>query len=255
MRTRQSKGQRRSKPETVVGQIEALKSELSEVKVWLRKNYEYTQPKYDIEALRKVNSKKPIDEQAKEAQVSPPQLGLAAAARCCWIAGLQKVADLTELLIYRVELSGEDSSCAAVSALRFAFKRLIKSAEGTEAEPTKLVLMQRDADRLLALLETTRGHFAQTPKDNARAQAKKTKRRETGHTTTNAAQPGKPAETGRDIAHTEKERTKWRRIWRLVKKVPGWIYGLIGFLAALLTVFYRLGWLEPIKTYINRILP
>jgi len=63
------------------------------------------------------------------------------------------------------------------------------------------------------------------------------------------------AETGQEIAHAEKERSKCQRICRVVKKVAGWICALVGFLAGLLTVFYRLGWLEPIKTYINRILP
>jgi len=53
----------------------------------------------------------------------------------------------------------------------------------------------------------------------------------------------KPAETGGDIAHAEKERTKCQRICRVVKKVVGWICALVGFLAALLTILYYLGWL------------
>jgi len=51
------------------------------------------------------------------------------------------------------------------------------------------------------------------------------------------------AETGREIAHAEKERTKCQRICRVVKKVVGWICALVGFLAALLTILYYLGWL------------
>ncbi len=39
------------------------------------------------------------------------------------------------------------------------------------------------------------------------------------------------------------KRTTGDTIWRLVKKVPRWCYAIIGFLAALLTVFNYLGWL------------
>jgi len=53
----------------------------------------------------------------------------------------------------------------------------------------------------------------------------------------------KAAETGRDITHAEKERSKCQRICRVVKKVAGWICALVGFLAALLTILYYLGWL------------
>jgi hypothetical protein len=88
-----------------------------------------------------------------------------------------------------------------------------------------------------------------------------------------------PAETGGEIAHGEAEkagvninigaiqakhvqianrasirqelrtqdeatkRTTWDTIWQLVKKVPAWIYGLVIFLAGLLTILYYLGWL------------
>jgi len=54
-------------------------------------------------------------------------------------------------------------------------------------------------------------------------------------------------------AETEQKTTLLRRIWTSVKKIPQWIYVFIIFLAALLTIFYYLGWLEPIKAFIHRI--
>ena len=42
-------------------------------------------------------------------------------------------------------------------------------------------------------------------------------------------------------------------IWSFIKKIPRWIYYLVGSLAALLTVFHLLGWLEPIKTFIYKL--
>jgi len=56
-------------------------------------------------------------------------------------------------------------------------------------------------------------------------------------------EPGKPVEPDQNIAHGEKERTKCQRICRVVRKVAGWICALVGFLAALLTILYYLGWL------------
>jgi len=48
---------------------------------------------------------------------------------------------------------------------------------------------------------------------------------------------------------SEKERNptpaKCRSIWTLVKRIPRWIYVLVIFLAALLTILYYLGWLKP----------
>jgi hypothetical protein len=44
------------------------------------------------------------------------------------------------------------------------------------------------------------------------------------------------------------------KIWGSIKSAPRWIYVLVIFLAALLTVFYYLGWLEPIKAFIKNIL-
>jgi len=38
---------------------------------------------------------------------------------------------------------------------------------------------------------------------------------------------------------------KWQRTWTCVKEIPRWIYYLVGFLAALLTCLYLLGWLKP----------
>jgi len=48
--------------------------------------------------------------------------------------------------------------------------------------------------------------------------------------------------------------SKRRRIWICLKRVPRWIYVLVGFLAALLTVLHLLGWLDPIKAFIYGIL-
>jgi len=52
-----------------------------------------------------------------------------------------------------------------------------------------------------------------------------------------------------ESAETEQKATlsKGRRIWIGVKRIPRWIYVLVIFLAALLTIFYYLGWLEQIK--------
>jgi len=49
----------------------------------------------------------------------------------------------------------------------------------------------------------------------------------------------KPAETEQNIAPA-----RWRRTWTCVKEIPRWIYYLVGFLAALLTCLYLLGWLK-----------
>ena len=43
--------------------------------------------------------------------------------------------------------------------------------------------------------------------------------------------------------------------WTLVKKIPRLIYAIVIFFAALLTIFYYLGWLEPVKTFITKIWP
>jgi uncharacterized coiled-coil protein SlyX len=43
-------------------------------------------------------------------------------------------------------------------------------------------------------------------------------------------------------------------IWTSIKRIPLWIYYILGALAALLTVLHLLGWLEPIKTFIAKIL-
>ncbi len=92
----------------------------------------------------------------------------------------------------------------------------------------------------------------------------------------NQRQTRKPGETGQEIAHAEAEkagvnihiqaenvqianrasirqelgtqneatkRSTWDTIWRVVKKVVGWTCALVGFLAALLTILYYLGWL------------
>lgn len=45
-----------------------------------------------------------------------------------------------------------------------------------------------------------------------------------------------------------------RKIWTCLKRIPRWIYVIVLFLAALLTIFYCLGWIEPIKAFINRVL-
>ena len=48
----------------------------------------------------------------------------------------------------------------------------------------------------------------------------------------------------------QKALTLLQRIWILIKKIPRWIYAL----AALLTVLHLLGWLQPIKDFISKIL-
>ncbi len=48
----------------------------------------------------------------------------------------------------------------------------------------------------------------------------------------------KPAETGRNTTPDKR-----CGIWTLVKRIPRWIYVLVIFLAALLTIFHLLGWL------------
>jgi len=58
-----------------------------------------------------------------------------------------------------------------------------------------------------------------------------------------------PAEIQRNTTPT----IGWR-IWTFVKRIPRWIYVLVLFLAALLTCLYYLGWLEPIKTFVYKIL-
>jgi hypothetical protein len=46
---------------------------------------------------------------------------------------------------------------------------------------------------------------------------------------------------------------KCRKIWTSIKKIPRWIYFLIIFLSALLTIFHYIGWLEPIKAFIYKV--
>lgn len=48
----------------------------------------------------------------------------------------------------------------------------------------------------------------------------------------------KPAETDLGITHPKRG-----RIWTCVKRIPRWIYYLVGFLAALFTIFHYLEWL------------
>lgn len=51
-----------------------------------------------------------------------------------------------------------------------------------------------------------------------------------------------------------KSPTKCRGIWIWLNKIPRWIYGLVVFLAALLTcIGYLLGWLGPIKAFMYKI--
>ncbi len=62
-------------------------------------------------------------------------------------------------------------------------------------------------------------------------------------------QQEKPAETGKNAVLA-----KVRKLWNLVRRIPRWIYVLVLFLAALLTSLHLLGWLEPIKDFIAKIL-
>jgi hypothetical protein len=50
-------------------------------------------------------------------------------------------------------------------------------------------------------------------------------------------------------AETEQKATlsKRQRIWIRIKKIPHWIYYILGAFAALLTILHYLGWIEPIK--------
>lgn len=59
----------------------------------------------------------------------------------------------------------------------------------------------------------------------------------------------KPAETKRNTTPSIRR----CRIWTCVKRIPRWIYVLVLFLAALLTILYYLGWLEPVKAFIYNI--
>lgn len=61
--------------------------------------------------------------------------------------------------------------------------------------------------------------------------------------------PEKPTEIKQDIAPVKR-----RRIWTCIKKALKISGAIIAFLAALLTIFYYLGWLEPIKEFIDKIL-
>jgi len=46
---------------------------------------------------------------------------------------------------------------------------------------------------------------------------------------------------------TEQKAALGRRIWIGIKKIPHWIYYILGAFAALLTILHYLGWIEPIK--------
>lgn len=46
----------------------------------------------------------------------------------------------------------------------------------------------------------------------------------------------------------------YNRMWIWLKRIPNWIYVLVIFLAALLTIFHYLGWLERIKAFIYNVL-
>ncbi len=54
-------------------------------------------------------------------------------------------------------------------------------------------------------------------------------------------------------AETEQKNTLRRRIWTWTKRIPRWIYILVIFLGALFTCLYYLGWLEPIKAFIYKV--
>jgi len=58
---------------------------------------------------------------------------------------------------------------------------------------------------------------------------------------------GSKAEDAEKPTETEQNATcaKCWRTWTCVKEIPRWIYYLVGFLAALLTCLYLLGWLKP----------
>lgn len=57
--------------------------------------------------------------------------------------------------------------------------------------------------------------------------------------------PEKPAETEQKAALSIRQ-----RIWIYLKRIPRWIYVLVIFFAALLTIFHYLGWLAPIRRFI-----
>jgi len=60
------------------------------------------------------------------------------------------------------------------------------------------------------------------------------------------------AEKRAETEHNSRS-AKGRRIWTCVKRIPRWTYVLVIFLAALLTCLYYLGWLEPIRAFIGKI--
>ena len=162
----------------LVGLIQKLKAELTEAKVWLAKNYEYSQPKYDGEkfdkafrkAMKKAREAKGQIDYDKLPKVTdfvkePAQPGLAHAAYMHWFSHLRTVGELTERLIFNFELSDKEKTKVVVSRVRFAFKRLVSSLEGVEDEPTELVSAQRDIDQYFECLDTTQEYFNKTDGD------------------------------------------------------------------------------------------
>lgn len=67
-------------------------------------------------------------------------------------------------------------------------------------------------------------------------------------------QIGNHASIHKEAKANEREKRKLWIIYWLLKKIPHWIYVLILFFAALLGIFSYLGWLGPIRTFINNIL-
>lgn len=73
-------------------------------------------------------------------------------------------------------------------------------------------------------------------------------------------EPVRQNKTGDNDTETDAEETEQKaltlrqRIWILIKKIPRWIYYILGTLATLLTVLHLLGWLQPIKDFISKIL-
>jgi hypothetical protein len=69
-------------------------------------------------------------------------------------------------------------------------------------------------------------------------------------------QQPKEVESQQYQAETEQKAalSKVQRLWTLIKKIPRWIYYILGALAALVTVLHLLGSLQPIKDFISKIL-
>lgn len=87
---------------------------------------------------------------------------LASNWRLVWFSEMETVSMLTERLIFNFELFDKKGTRSIVSRLRFCYNRLVKTLEGVEDEPLKLVQARKDAEQFLECLDTTRDYFAET---------------------------------------------------------------------------------------------